>query len=150
LTAITAGFVYPSKSASDHAASAAWCRRWSSPISRCVCCGHLASPIVPVTMPIESPYSPITVPKVDVWSYFLERSDREYPDDHGEFMDTAFQSLLTSPQYYSWTSPPTESLRSNKSVQQASYLARHYKNDGNGVKEMYWLPCRRTRSISSP
>jgi 4-coumarate--CoA ligase len=35
-------------------------------------------------MPIESPYPPVTVPEVDVWTYYLERPDREYPDDHGE------------------------------------------------------------------
>ncbi|KAI4706676.1 hypothetical protein J4E89_008743 [Alternaria sp. Ai002NY15] len=33
-------------------------------------------------MPIESSYPPITIPAVDVWTYFLERPDREYPDDH--------------------------------------------------------------------
>jgi hypothetical protein len=35
-------------------------------------------------MPIESPYPTITVPEVDVWTYYLERADREYPEDHGE------------------------------------------------------------------
>ena len=34
-------------------------------------------------MPIESSYPPVTIPAVDVWTYFLERPDREYPDDHG-------------------------------------------------------------------
>jgi hypothetical protein len=39
-----------------------------------------------VAMPIESPYPAITVPQVDVWTHFLERPDREYPDDHGQFL----------------------------------------------------------------
>ena len=41
-------------------------------------------------MPIESPYLPITVPEVDVWTYYLERPDREYPDDHGQCLHTPF------------------------------------------------------------
>jgi hypothetical protein len=45
-------------------------------------CSHLNR----ATMPIESPYPPVTVPEVDVWTYYLERADREYPDDHGEFI----------------------------------------------------------------
>jgi len=36
-------------------------------------------------MPIESSYPPITIPAVDVWTYFLERPDRDYPDDHGMY-----------------------------------------------------------------
>jgi 4-coumarate--CoA ligase len=39
-------------------------------------------------MPIESPYPRITVPKVDVWTFFLDRPDREYPDDHGKCNNT--------------------------------------------------------------
>jgi 4-coumarate--CoA ligase len=35
-------------------------------------------------MPVESPYPPVSVPEVDIWTYFLERPDREYPEDHGE------------------------------------------------------------------
>ncbi|KAI4916120.1 hypothetical protein J4E90_004566 [Alternaria incomplexa] len=46
-------------------------------------------------MPIESSYPPITIPAVDVWTYFLERPDREYPDDHVLFVDVASGRKLT-------------------------------------------------------
>ncbi|GAB7332802.1 hypothetical protein MBLNU13_g04531t2 [Cladosporium sp. NU13] len=46
-------------------------------------------------MPIESPYPPITVPEVDVWTYYLERPDREYPDGHVLFVDVATGKKLT-------------------------------------------------------
>jgi 4-coumarate--CoA ligase len=47
-------------------------------------------------MPIESPYPPITVPDIDVWSYYLERPDREYPDDHGKYIPTGSLSVTNS------------------------------------------------------
>jgi 4-coumarate--CoA ligase len=43
-------------------------------------------------MPVESPYPPATVPEVDLWTYFLERPDREYPDDHGESTQVSFEA----------------------------------------------------------
>ena len=47
-------------------------------------------------MPIESLYMAITVPDVDVWTYFLERPDREYPDDHGESEHARLPFPITS------------------------------------------------------
>jgi 4-coumarate--CoA ligase len=35
-------------------------------------------------MPIESAYPSITVPAVDLWNFLFERSDREFPEDHGK------------------------------------------------------------------
>ncbi|KAH6853049.1 putative amp-binding enzyme [Alternaria rosae] len=46
-------------------------------------------------MPIESSYPPIAIPAVDVWTYFLERPDREYPEDHVLFVDVATGRKLT-------------------------------------------------------
>ncbi|KAK5111386.1 hypothetical protein LTR85_012160 [Meristemomyces frigidus] len=40
-------------------------------------------------MPVESPYPPITVPEADAWTFYFERPDREYPDDHVLFVDVA-------------------------------------------------------------
>ncbi|KAL1795345.1 hypothetical protein ACET3X_007161 [Alternaria dauci] len=46
-------------------------------------------------MPLESPYPKVTVPNADIWSYFLERSDRPYPDDHVLFVDVATNRKYT-------------------------------------------------------
>ena len=34
-------------------------------------------------MPTESTYPPIDVPKVDLWDFLFERSDRPFPDRKG-------------------------------------------------------------------
>ncbi|KAH7073870.1 hypothetical protein BKA63DRAFT_445156 [Paraphoma chrysanthemicola] len=51
-------------------------------------------------MPIESPYPAITVPEVDVWTYYLENNAREYPDDHVLFVEVAAGRKLTFEQLY--------------------------------------------------
>jgi 4-coumarate--CoA ligase len=35
-------------------------------------------------MPIESAFPPVTVPAVDLWNFMFERTDREFPEDHGK------------------------------------------------------------------
>jgi len=56
-------------------------------------------------MPIESTHPPITVPPVDVYTFLFDRSDREFPDDHGELSKIAIAavSLTTLAQPSSWT-----------------------------------------------
>ncbi|KAK5163863.1 uncharacterized protein LTR77_010257 [Saxophila tyrrhenica] len=46
-------------------------------------------------MPIESPWPPVSVPEVDVWSFFLEHPNRQYPDDHVLYIDVAAAQTLT-------------------------------------------------------
>ncbi|KAF2177144.1 phenylacetyl-CoA ligase [Zopfia rhizophila CBS 207.26] len=46
-------------------------------------------------MPIESSFLPITVPPVDLWTFFFEKTDREYPVDHVLYVDIAAQKRLT-------------------------------------------------------
>ncbi|KAF2097347.1 4-coumarate-CoA ligase 2 [Rhizodiscina lignyota] len=45
-------------------------------------------------MTITSAYPPITVPPVDLWTFLLERTDREYSDDHAIYVDIAAQKRL--------------------------------------------------------
>lgn len=45
-------------------------------------------------MPIESSYPPIAIPAVDVWTYFLERPDQEYPEDHGMYPNSSIERQL--------------------------------------------------------
>ena len=35
-------------------------------------------------MVIDSTYPPITVPPENLWRFLFERTDRDYPDNHGE------------------------------------------------------------------
>lgn len=34
-------------------------------------------------MPVESKYPPIDIPKVDLWTFLLERKNREFSDEKG-------------------------------------------------------------------
>jgi hypothetical protein len=43
----------------------------------------LAHPLIPTTMPTESPYPRMEIPDVGLWDFLFERKDRPYPDDHG-------------------------------------------------------------------
>jgi 4-coumarate--CoA ligase len=36
-------------------------------------------------MPIHSAHPPIVLPSIDVWTFLFEESDRDFPDDHGQF-----------------------------------------------------------------
>ena len=37
-------------------------------------------------MPTESTYASFDVPNLDLWAFFFERKDRQYPDDKGKSM----------------------------------------------------------------
>ncbi|CAN9321860.1 unnamed protein product [Alternaria alternata] len=50
-------------------------------------------------MPIESPHPSITIPPADIWSFFLERPDRPYPNNHVLFVDVATNQKLTYSQF---------------------------------------------------
>ncbi|KAI4209965.1 MAG: hypothetical protein LQ351_007129 [Letrouitia transgressa] len=38
-------------------------------------------------MPIESPYPPIDIPRIDIWALLFERKDRSFPDDKVIYLD---------------------------------------------------------------
>ncbi|KAH6633806.1 hypothetical protein C7974DRAFT_453371 [Boeremia exigua] len=45
-------------------------------------------------MPIHSQYPPITVSPLDLWAFFFDNADREFPDDHVVYVDTAANKRL--------------------------------------------------------
>ena len=40
----------------------------------------------PSNMPVSSPYPPVDIPDVDLWSFLFERKDRPFPDDKSKWI----------------------------------------------------------------
>lgn len=56
-------------------------------------------------MPVASSYPPVDIPNVDLWTFLLERKDRQFPDDKSQHIPfhqasprlTAVQSFTKMP-----------------------------------------------------
>ncbi|KAH7089569.1 putative phenylacetyl-CoA ligase [Paraphoma chrysanthemicola] len=80
-------------------------------------------------MPVESPYPAITVPEVDVWTYYLENNTREYPDDHVLFVEVATGRKLTFEQLYKQSQQFAGGLQQQFNWQKGDVLATMTPND---------------------